>query len=155
MTDKRLTVGSWSEGSTRDEDILDALTSMARSVGYEDNGGFVFEAEHALDALDDDGHDCGDEECNAADNASDLITTLTDELSEYAPIYCDVGMNEGDGASFGVWLSQDALYNALRYSMPFGDDRINVEDGVIIEVNDHGNVSVYSIERGPGLLSIV
>jgi hypothetical protein len=157
QTDKRLAVGSWSEGSTRTEDILDALDSMARSVGIVSS--VTDAAAHAYDAIvSGDDHECDDDDCTAEEYASEAADALIDALGEYAPIYCYIGMHPGDGADFGVWPSELALAEAIENAQPMPSDdesKINIEDGVIITVNDHGNVTVYAIERGPVLLSLV
>lgn len=160
MTDsKRLALGSWSEGSTRTEDWADAALSMAAYVGIADHDACdVIRGE--LDTLaENDDNEWADA---ALANLSDAVDTLIDALQEYAPIYCYVGAHPGDGADFGVWLSQDALREAMRASVSvegYGHngvrEYINVVDRVIIDVNDHGNVSVYAIERGAALLEIV
>ena len=47
MTHKRLAVGSWSSGSTRTEDWLEAAIDMAHSVDFEQVAD-IEDAEHAL-----------------------------------------------------------------------------------------------------------
>lgn len=169
--DKRLSVGTWSEGTLRTEDLLEAALDMARSVGYESDR--TEEAEHALDAIiEGDDHGCTSEVC-AADYADECFSDLADALEEFAPIYCYIGMTEGDGACFGVWPDHDAIDEAIRTSHKI-DEGIresrdaayyNANDGVIIEVSDHGNVEVWQavpmfglpnrFTRGKSLLALV
>lgn len=152
-TDKKLSLGSWSEGSTRTADILEAVFDMASDVGYESDR--LEEAVHALEALTDDDHTCDADVC-AGDYADECVSDMIEALDEYAPIYCYVGMAEGDGANFGVWPAHDSIQDAIRNAHTLADGRLlNITDMVIIDISDHGNVEVYAIERGASLLSLV
>ena len=179
MTRTHLDTGSWGGGSTRAEDWGLATLSMADSVGIEHTDGIVYSGGSCFDALDmwlTHYRSHADEPCEGTsdgnhfrqcplddDPSAECLNDCLDELQANAPIYCYVGASESDGADFGVWLSQDALNEAIRTGVPIPgtQDRngagscINVEDGTIIDVNDHGNVSVYELTRGACLLSLV
>jgi hypothetical protein len=150
QTDKRLAVGSWSEGSTRTEDIAEAVLSMVTSI--EADARILDDAEWLTRWLND------EEDGQDGQIADEVLDSIIMQLGEYAPIYCYVGGNEHDPADFGVWPSELALAEAIENAQPMPSDdesKINIEDGVIITVNDHGNVTVYAIERGSVLLSLV
>jgi hypothetical protein len=173
MARERLSIGSWSEGSTRSEDIAGAILDMAREVGIDYDDGIVISGETVFDTIarflahDDDEHDgepcegttAGDHfrQCPLAEDfgLSDLLDEALDALNEYAPIYCYVGTHPGDGADFGVWPDHDAIEEAIRNGEQTPDGVVNVEDGVRIVVSDHGNVEVYALETGASLLAIV
>jgi hypothetical protein len=169
MTDKRLTVGSWSEGSTRDEDIAQAILDMASSVGITYDEGIVISGEtdfdyvarwlaHYNDHEDEpcDGETSGDHfrACPLSDGL--YLDGAINALDEYAPYYCYVGMVEGDGANFGVWPDHDSIERAIREGERVDDETvINREDGVRIHTNDHGNIEVYSLDSGESILALV
>lgn len=149
-TDQVLAVGSWSSGSTRVEDWAEAALDMAQSVGYEGAECSELAEWLAMPHIADDDW-----------TPEDALDELVMALGDYAPIYCYVGAHPGDGADFGVWISEDALGEAIRTSTRVEDHGngggryVNAEDGVIIDVSDHGNVSVYELTAGRSLLSIV
>jgi hypothetical protein len=152
-TQQTLSIGSWSTGTMRTEDIAQTLIGMAHYVGIDANPNIVIVAE-----WDDDG-------CDGLfdyETINDAIADAIDVLQEYAPMYCYVGASEYDPADFGVFPSDDAIQEAIRTGVELvATDRngagstINVEDGVIIDVNDHGNVTISTIERGTVLLELV
>ena len=173
MAQDTLSIGSYASGTTRTEDRTEAVLDMARSVGIEYESGLVILGDGAFDALSswlEHYNDHADEPCEGitsgvhfrkcpleADYADELIDECIDALSAYVPIYCYIGALDGDGADFGVWLDRDALQEAIRQSVPLRDVNrfVNADDGVIVEVNDHGNVTVWQIEAGRELLAIV
>ena len=147
-------IGSWSEGSTRTENVASAALDMARRVGFTstdaDDLATWLDTDHIGFTSEDD-HEC---ECEWA--AEYTLSDLLGALGEYAPIYCYVGMAEGDGASFGCFPSHDAIQEAIRTGVRQSDGTVvNVEDGVIIDVSDHGNIEVYELARGRSLLALV
>lgn len=83
------------------------------------------------------------EDFNSA-SASELVNDLGDALGEFAPPYGYFGYIEGDGASFGFYLTPDAIeeFNGLKVN-----DVSKVPTdyrGEFMVVNDHGNVSLYA-----------
>ena len=170
MARDTLSIGSYASGTTRTEDRAEAVLDMARSVyiPYEPGivilGGSPFYSlsawlEHYLDHANEpcDGETFGDHfrACPLGDDLADeLIDECIDALADYVPIYCYIGTLEGDGADFGVWLDREALDEAMRSSERDGDRYVNADDGVTIEVNDHGNVTIWD-EAGRELLAIV
>ena len=152
-TQQTLTVGSWSTGTMRTEDIAQTLAQMAYSLGIVDDPNIVIIADWDDDA------DHNDDDYQTIGEA---IADAIDVLQEYVPMYCYVGTNESDPADFGVFPSADAIREAIRTGVELiptdrngAGSTINVEDGVIIDVNDHGNVTISTIERGTTLLELV
>jgi len=137
----------------RTEDLAQTLIDMAHYVGIDDDPNIVIIADWDDDA----DHDGDDYE-----TIDDAIADAIDVLQEYAPMYCYVGASEHDPADFGVFPSDDAIREAIRTGVELiptdrngAGSTINVEDGVIIDVNDHGNVTISTIERGTTLLELV
>lgn len=77
-----------------------------------------------------------------------LNESLFDKLNEFAPPYFYFGSHPGDGADYGFWLCPDALedFDGLKVS-----DLSEVPadySGEVLNVNDHGNTSLYSCDAG-------
>lgn len=79
-----------------------------------------------------------------SENAGWLIQDLSDALQEFAPPYFYFGANEGDGADYGFWMSDDSFDSSF--------DGLKVDDtseipkgyrGEVLHVNDHGNMTLY------------
>ena len=152
-TQQTLSIGSWSTGTMRTEDIAQTLAQMAYSLGIVDDPNIVIIADWDDDA----DHDGDDYE-----TIDDAIADAIDVLQGYTPIYCYVGASEYDPADFGVFPSDNAIREAIRTGIELiptdrngAGSTINVEDGAIIDVNDHGNVTISTIERGTTLLELV
>jgi hypothetical protein len=89
-----------------------------------------------------------------SEEASEIVDDLINALNEYAPEYCYFGTSEGDGACFGYWPSLDAIQEAIRYGFRLLDGRVVTEDGRVIEVDDHGNVTIWELETGREILGV-
>ena len=83
------------------------------------------------------------------DEDSDMVCAYEDALQALCPPFVYFGTLEGDGADFGFWPDMDSLNEAMQYGdVTFHDDeRILDEHDVIIQVSDHGNVTVMDMER--------
>ena len=170
-TAKTLTTGGWSHGTLRDEDLAETVLDMARSVGISADDGIVISGGTDFDYLarylrhveEHDSYESCDGETSGEhfrecpiEYIRETIETAIDALHEYAPIYCYIGMVEGDGPSLGVWLSDDALQEAIANGERVDSETvINRNDGVRIHISDHGNVSVYALSDDRELLAIV
>jgi hypothetical protein len=71
-------------------------------------------------------------------------------LDDYAPPFAWFGAHPNDGADFGFWPAIESLMEAARYkdavvSVPAGDAWPQLADDIdyVVEVNDHGNVTLY------------
>lgn len=79
-----------------------------------------------------------------SEDAANCVNDLQDALGEFAPPYGYFGTTEGDGASFGFYVSASAIeeFDGLKVSdlseVPAG------YRGEFMIVNDHGNVSLYT-----------
>ena len=80
--------------------------------------------------------------------ASELVNDLMDALNEYAPAHTYFGAIDGDGSDFGFWPDVDSFANCDKHVMKIpsflrGDSEwFDLDCGVIVQVNDHGNVTV-------------
>lgn len=134
--------GSVSSGTMRPEDLIPTLISelkrqkplarrhrrLIREINQQMNAGDYFETEDADFDLD----------------------SLFDALSEYAPAYFYFGAHPGDGSNYGYWLSEcfaedfDGMKVSDLSEVPTGFS------GEVLNVNDHGNMTVYAYRRGRG-----
>jgi len=94
-------------------------------------------------------YECMDDDSEIWDTeeASYDLDALFDILDAHSLPYFYFGANDGDGADYGWWLSDmDGAYDGLRLSdlseMPKG------YSGEAVVVNDHGNMTLYSVSRG-------
>lgn len=151
-----LNIGSYSHGTLRSEDLASTLLEMLSSVGYDQTDSLVSE----LSAI-------AENEGRDEEYDSEVISDAMDVLQEYAPPFCYVGMNEGDGSDLGVWFSVDSFEEACRDGevLKIGDSS-ELEDmakediaahNFIAVVSDHGNLSLYHVHvtLGDELFAIV
>ena len=81
-----------------------------------------------------------------------LLSIYMDELQELCPPFIYFGTLEGDGADFGFWPDRDAIQEAIDPTsclvrINANGDYVLEDDGVIVQVSDHGNVTVMDMER--------
>tara|TARA_R110000765_G_scaffold190693_2_gene295876 strand:+ start:269 stop:766 length:498 start_codon:yes stop_codon:yes gene_type:complete len=73
---------------------------------------------------------------------------LPDALQEYCPPFVYFGTLEGDGSDFGFWPEMDGIQEIVNIAECDASQGISCpDDGVIIQVSDHGNVTVMDMER--------
>jgi hypothetical protein len=151
-----LSIGSYSHGTLRAQDIAETLRDMLLSMGHKEFDAIVQE----LSAIaEDEGRD--------EEHDSEVLSDAMDILQDYAPPFCYVGMSDGDGSDLGVWPDMHAFEEAcrdgevLKVSDSSALDDMAKEDiaahNYVAIVSDHGNVSLYAINvtLGEEIFSIV
>ena len=152
-------LGSVSSGTLRPQDLLSALSSELEGQTIR-NGAFLACPENyplrdrcakligeAQDSFGDDGETLTEQ---GEEHASELIDSLCDCLSEFAPPFAYFGAHEGDGACFGYWANVQGareeceFVSSKRQEYPADDYR-----GEWLHVNDHGNATLYVREDSP------
>ena len=108
----------------------------------ERESGQPYQGNHGIpdDAWKDDEHSFWE-----SDEASDLWVELYDAIQNYAPPYCDVGSNEGDGACIGVWPAVECAIEDFKEEELTFEDGADVPtdyEGLWLHINDHGNVAL-------------
>ena len=158
MTEFQL--GSISTGTLRQQDLLSAfaqtLSSLESTKFYAEVGPDSLELYHGselvrqapamLDALDN---------TTAVSNpyVAEYLDWLTDALQELCPPFVYFGTLEGDGADFGFWADFDAVDESCARKHhrcthnPETGEIVLEDESVIVQVNDHGNVTVMDMER--------
>ena len=148
-------LGSISTGTLRTEDLLPTFTHALRSLPWKDGqrpaseifSELILEAEHLVGTT-------GWETMNPEDSGvAGIMEDLGDALQECCPPFVYFGTLEGDGADFGFWPDMDRLNEELQWERDhYPDDSVPDEltldnDGVIVQVSDHGNVTVMDLDR--------
>ena len=94
-----------------------------------------------------------DDKFYADQDDQSVIDDLSDALNKFCPPFVYFGTLEGDGADFGFWPDRDAIQEAIDptsiLAVPTrnNNEYLLEEDGIIVHVNDHGNVTVMDMER--------
>ena len=129
-------LGSISTGTLRTEDLLEAFASTLQQ----------FNRTHPLlgEYLDIHANDAWD-----SDKAADLLNEgFFNALQEYCPPFVYFGTHPGDGADFGFWPDIDTIQEIVNIAECDASQGISCpDDGVIVQVSDHGNVTVMDMER--------
>jgi len=155
MTLKLAIIGSVSQATLREEDLIPSFTTeLEYQIGR--NGAFLALPENfplrdrlasvigeAQDAFNEDATELREDA-----DAGDIINSLCDALDTFSPPYCSFGAHLGDGADFGFWPSMDAIEE-----LPHGTSEDSEQGEDCKEVNDHGNVTVWS--GGKAVLELV
>ena len=136
-------LGSISTGTLRTLDLLEAFASEAEARCGDMATKAVSTAHIYLDpdAIVDD------------EQAQETLDELRFLLEDSCPPFVYFGTHPGDGADFGFWVDMDRLNEELQWERDhYPDDSVPDEltlddDGVIVQVSDHGNVTVMDMER--------
>ena len=140
-------LGSISTGTLRPEDLLPAFTYKLGELAHNPvSNTSVFKSagmaeiwQGAIDTI------------NAPDYVHDydeLLDGITDALQEYCPPFVYFGAHPGDGADFGFWPDIDGIQEIVNIAECDASQGISCpDDGVIVQVSDHGNVTVMDMER--------
>ena len=148
-------LGSVSTGTLNPRDLIPALTSeLEWQIGR--NGEFLSKPENfamrdrlaSLVGEAQDSFDEAGEEIREDVDSSEIINDLCDALSEFAKPFCWFGSHPGDGSDFGYWPCFESIDD-----LEHGDSEASLDGDDRKEVNDHGNVTVWS--NGKSVLEIV
>ena len=137
---KTASIGRVSSATHKLEDLIPAFVDVLAPIDPKTHQARM--DEYADLALDDDGY------FTDADEASDLLNQLFEDLSACAPAYAYFGAHPGDGADFGFWPDLDGLESDAQEVRIQGEPVLKVDSlpAYIAEVNDHGNVTLYEVE---------
>jgi len=143
-------LGTISHGTLRTQDLLPAfletLTARGGEIPKDLECGTHIEYLN-WPSLDTTACDDDDKFWDSEDAMWDM-EALTDALQTLCPPFVYFGTLEGDGSDFGFWPDRDSIEEImpLDRTVGEGDDEITI-DGVIVQVSDHGNVTVMDLER--------
>lgn len=128
-------IGSVSSGTMREDALAPRFISTVRH--------FDAAKADALQSEWDELVDDGDDEAKC-----EFVHGLFDTLNEFAPPWFYFGAHPGDGADYGFWLCEEfgSEFDGLKVGdlseVPAG------YEGEVAVVNDHGNVSLYTVAGG-------
>jgi hypothetical protein len=125
-------LGSISHGTLRTQDLLEAFANTLQQ----------FNRTHPLlgEYLDIHANDAWD-----SDKAADLLNEgFFNALQTLCPPFVYFGTLEGDGSDFGFWPDWNALEECHHDTE---GEHVCRSNSAIIQVNDHGNVTVMDLER--------
>lgn len=156
-------IGSVSHGTMRTEDLIpafvEALDDLKEAESLSDTPNK--ERFARLDSL------LGDiegrmeqEDYYASEDAGFDLEALFEALDEFAPPFCHFGAHEGDGADYGFWVSHEAIEDAVHdgeiVKVDAGDEwPEDMSADYVLEVNDHGNTTLFERKSRQELWSIV
>ena len=136
-------LGSISSGTLRTEDLLQAFVEQYRLRNLNTNPRLGLEAGRLIRIAGD--REWTDDEHHSAGM---VCIALQDALQESCPPFVYFGAHPGDGADFGFWPDMDSLNEAIDQQGERGFDECWLDDGnVIVQVSDHGNVTVMDMNR--------
>ena len=143
----KVELGTVSEGTMRDEDLLEAFTDALHAIAPSHHDRWCADAREVMDVEDwDDADDDLREQLHYA--VEDLFTVL----EEYAPPFAYFGSHPGDGACYGFWPDLESLTDAASFGEVLKvDDTSDVPvdySGEVMHVSDHGNVTLYACTNG-------
>ena len=153
-TQKQFSIGSITSGTLKTEDLLQAFADALKN--FDPDNSFLAEAYTLLEVGDRwNGHDeptidWNDDQRYAAETL--VNESLFEALMYQCPPFVYFGALEGDGADFGFWPDREELTeaidptNGLSYVNANGEYVLE-EGGMIVNVNDHGNLAVYDMDR--------
>ena len=154
MTTPKIHIGSISHGTLRTEDLLPAFIDELTRLGGTLPGDLECVKHMEYTNLPSYATSAPEDEDNPFWQSEDAMwdmEALTDALQECCPPFVYFGAHPGDGSDFGFWPDMDALNEALNDKRRFGgmahDERCLPEEGVIVRISDHGNVTVMDMDR--------
>ena len=138
-------LGSISTGTLRTEDLLPVFVDTLLGIDNSNRGqthGYPFTYQNAWDSDYD-----ADSYWNSAYPNEDL-EIVSNLLNELCPPFVYFGTHEGDGSDFGFWPDIDGIQETVNIAECDASQGISCpDDGVIVQVSDHGNVTVMDMER--------
>ena len=143
-------LGSISHGTLRPQDLLPAFLETLTARGGEVPHGF--ECGKYIEYLNWPGPGtaaCDDDDAFwESEEATWDMEALTDALQNICPPFVHFGAHEGDGSDFGFWPDMDDIQEIVNIAECDASQGISCpDDGVIVQVSDHGNVTVMDMER--------
>ena len=97
-----------------------------------------------------------DDDFFTSDDADQTMVELVEILNELCPPFVYFGTLEGDGADFGFWPDMDRIEEEIGTTIQIASSLSDfqaehcwtlADDGVIVNVSDHGNVTLMDMER--------
>ena len=136
-----LSVGTISWGTLRNQDLIPSFMDVLLDHDLSTAHALQKEYREVFQNID------NDEFMATSEDATYLVDALVDALNEIAPPFHYFGATDGDGSDFGFWADVDAVQESILHAepVPNTDYHVSMDDLVLWEVNDHGNVTGYHL----------
>ena len=146
-------LGSISTGTLRNQDLIPAMLNTLDTLVDKDTLESTYKNLECLELVEYwNGHSgevvCTDEDSDywTSEEAMEDFDMLVDALQECCPAYVHFGSHEGDGADFGFWPDIDRLEADMQDSEYRYEDQVLLPDeGILVQISDHGNVTVMNM----------
>lgn len=136
-------LGTAIEGTLRNQDLIPELGSILKDLSDEPKE--LFQEIEEISKYPEE-----DEIWDRDEYAYELLNEIIDYLNLQAPPFCYFGVHPGNGSDFGFWPDRDQIEDAI-----IDDEIVVVSDlsqvkkhGFVLEVNDHGNETLYYYVNG-------
>jgi len=150
-----LALGSYSSGTMRDVDLIPTFMGLFEEMDAKRAKSYRWANRKYFNFLENDNPELYKDAQEREEMLPEITQELFDILGDYCPPYTYFGSHPGDGADYGVWVSDDSIkddiYDGILTEvndLSEIDDMIR-ENGIIpknvILVNDHGNETLYTI----------
>lgn len=142
-----------SEGTLRLQDLIPAIYDALMGL---DNGDVKAEVQAIMEGIEfrDENDIFYKEDSGRVPEAVWVYHELDEIANSVAAPFCYFGAHEGDGSCIGWHVSMDTLNDAERYT----EDVVKIAAGdkfpesdeheFVMEVNDHGNVTLWQLDGG-------
>ena len=136
-----LSVGSISWGTLRRQDLIPSFMDVLLDHDLATAHALQKEYHDVFQNID------NDEFMATSEDATYLVEALFEALNEHAPPFHFFGAHDCDGADFGFWADTERVRESIERAepVPNTDYRVSIDDLVLWEVNDHGNVTGYHL----------
>lgn len=143
----KATLGSISHGTMLRSDLIPIFAATLEDLRETDDEDMP--TTNDLDSLIQVAEDFDHDDISGANQESgeELFAELIDALDDLAPPYAMFGAHPGDGADYGFWPDMDTLMEDAEHddSVVKIDARTGLPPAYVVEVNDHGNVTLYAV----------
>ena len=136
-----LSVGTISWGTLRNQDLIPSFMDVLLDHDLSTAHALQKEYREVFQNID------NDEFMATSEDATYLVEALFEALNEIAPPFHYFGATDGDGSDFGFWADVDAVQESILHAEPVPNTnyRVSIDDLVLWEVTDHGNVTGYHL----------
>jgi len=145
MNKIKVTIGTVIEGTFRNADIIPAFLCELDCLGAKlpdmDSSPIYSLIDTSFRWIDEDSAATG--EYLESEEAMWDIESLFEALDEIAPEYCSFGAHPGNDSDYGFWPDLEAIEDDIRYGY-LENSPSRGFFGTWADVNDHGNVTLWS-----------
>ena len=139
----KVMLGGIISGTLRNQDLIPLFVDEI--LWYNPNNKIAITVQEGLYDINSD-----DDEYWSSENANydyeDLVSQLN-EVAETVP-YCYFGTSPDDGSSFGFWIDSESAIEDSELQVSDLNDIPPAYSGSCIHINDHGNVTLYAVNKG-------